>query len=157
METTRHYTASVFVVNRGSVLLHDHKWLDQWLPPGGHVEQDELPHEAGLREVAEETGLDVTLVADADDVVSEEARSLPKPDHVLLTDVNVHPDGSVGHQHIDLIFYAEADSRDVVPEDGEVAAEDWKWFSRDELATSGERVTEDVVELGKRSIDAVGE
>lgn len=157
METTRHYTASVFVVNDGKTLLHEHKRLDQWLPPGGHIEQDELPHEAASREVAEETGLDIRLLATKDEIESEEARSLPNPDHMLLTDVNVHPDGSVGHQHIDLIYYAEADSRDVTPGDEEVSAEHWKWFSRDELAMSGEKVTTDVVELGKRSIDAVSE
>ena len=34
-----------------------HRRLNRWLQPGGHVEPGELPHEAALREVAEETGL----------------------------------------------------------------------------------------------------
>ena len=33
METTRHFTATVYVVHEGATLLHDHKRLDLWLPP----------------------------------------------------------------------------------------------------------------------------
>jgi 8-oxo-dGTP pyrophosphatase MutT (NUDIX family) len=58
METTRHFTATTYVVNDGATVLHDHKRLDLWLAPGGHIDRDELPHEAALREVREETGLD---------------------------------------------------------------------------------------------------
>ena len=56
METTRHFTATVYLVNDGATALHEHPTLGIRLPPGGHVDRDELPHEAGLREVHEETG-----------------------------------------------------------------------------------------------------
>ncbi len=32
------FTASVYVVYENKVLLHKHKKLGVWLPPGGHVE-----------------------------------------------------------------------------------------------------------------------
>ncbi len=64
METTRHFVATVYVVNDGAVALHRHERLGIRIPPGGHVDRDELPHEAGLREVREETGLDPELVDD---------------------------------------------------------------------------------------------
>jgi 8-oxo-dGTP pyrophosphatase MutT (NUDIX family) len=32
-----------------------------WLPPGGHIDPHELPHDAAVREVHEETGLAVAL------------------------------------------------------------------------------------------------
>ncbi|WP_164093824.1 NUDIX domain-containing protein, partial [Stenotrophomonas maltophilia] len=60
METTRHTTATIYIVNDGATALHWHRRLGIRIPPGGHVERDELPHEAGLREVREETGLDPT-------------------------------------------------------------------------------------------------
>ena len=57
----------------GKVLLHLHRKLGMWLPPGGHIEKDELPDEAAVREVLEETGVKVELVgekrADVDDPV----------------------------------------------------------------------------------------
>ena len=46
----RHFTVAVFVVHDGCVLLHFHRKLGKWLPPGGHVEDNELPDDAALRE-----------------------------------------------------------------------------------------------------------
>ena len=42
----RHFTVAVFVVSAGHVLLHYHRKLGRWLPPGGHIEDNELPDEA---------------------------------------------------------------------------------------------------------------
>ncbi|MCH7718966.1 MAG: NUDIX hydrolase, partial [Chloroflexi bacterium] len=33
----RHFTATAFVVHRGKTLLHWHRKLEQWIPPGGHL------------------------------------------------------------------------------------------------------------------------
>jgi 8-oxo-dGTP pyrophosphatase MutT (NUDIX family) len=38
------------------------KKLNMWLQPGGHIENDELPHETAIRECKEETGIDVKIV-----------------------------------------------------------------------------------------------
>ena len=45
------------------VLLVRHHKLGIWLSPGGHVEQDELPHQAAKREFGEETGVTCTVVS----------------------------------------------------------------------------------------------
>ena len=74
METTRHFTATVYVVNDGATALHEHKRLGIHIPPGGHVDRDELPHEAALREVREETGLEATLLDDTPTVRAAPAR-----------------------------------------------------------------------------------
>jgi 8-oxo-dGTP pyrophosphatase MutT (NUDIX family) len=60
-------TASTFILRRDRergwlTALVWHPRLGCWLPAGGHVEPDETPAQAGIREVMEETGLDVTLV-----------------------------------------------------------------------------------------------
>jgi len=156
METTRHYTATVYVVSDGAVALHEHDRIGKWLPPGGHVDRDELPHEAGLREVREETGLDVELVAPQEDIASETVRSLPQPQHVQLADVNVH-DGAVGHQHVDMVYYGRAATRELDPADGEAPADAWAWFTAEDLASDGDRFDPDVVEIGRQAIETVGE
>lgn len=153
METTRHFTATTYVVNGGATLLHDHKRLDRWLPPGGHVDRGELPHEAARREVREETGLDVELVAERDGISSPTVESLPKPRHVQLADVNVY-EGDVGHQHVDLVYYARAETREVDPGEGEVEPERWEWFAATDL-DADDRLDRDVREIGKRAIRTV--
>ena len=52
-----HVTASAFVVSSRGVILHRHKRLGIWVQPGGHVDYDEGPTQAALRETYEETGL----------------------------------------------------------------------------------------------------
>lgn len=155
METTRHFTATTYVVQAGATVLHRHPGLDMWLPPGGHVDRDELPHETALRETREETGLDVELVAERDDIESETVEPLPKPRHVQLADVNVF-DEAVGHQHVDLVYYARADGRTLDPGPGEAAPEDWEWFTRDQLDVD-DRLDPDVRETGRRAIQTVSE
>src|SRR5690606_27899310 len=51
MEITRDFAVATFVVHQGRVLLLYHKRLGMWLPPGGHIEPNELPDEAAVREV----------------------------------------------------------------------------------------------------------
>lgn len=97
--TGRHFTVAVFVVSREKVLLHRHRKLGMWLPPGGHIERDELPDGAAVREVLEETGIEVELVGERREDV-EDPVQLCRPAGVQLE--NIGP----GHQHIDLIYFA---------------------------------------------------
>ncbi len=95
----RHFTVAVFVVWEGKVLLHLHRKLGMWLPPGGHIERDELPDDAAVREVLEETGVEVELVGERREDI-EDPVQLHRPAGVQLE--NIGP----GHQHIDLIYFA---------------------------------------------------
>jgi 8-oxo-dGTP pyrophosphatase MutT (NUDIX family) len=97
--TGRHFTVAVFVVWEGKVLLHLHRKLGIWLPPGGHIERDELPDDAAVREVFEETGILVELVGERREDVSDPVQ-LHRPAGIQLE--NIGP----GHQHIDLIYFA---------------------------------------------------
>jgi len=154
METTRHFVATVYVVNNGATLLHPHRKLDMWLPPGGHVDRDELPHEAARREVREETGLSVELVAPREPIESETAVSLPKPQQFLLEDINVCGD-EVGHQHVDFVYYGRAETRELDPADGEAPADDWRWFTPGELAARRGEFADDVVAVGTDAVETV--
>jgi 8-oxo-dGTP pyrophosphatase MutT (NUDIX family) len=97
--TDRHFTVAIFVIWECKVLLHLHRKLGMWLPPGGHIEQGELPDDAAVREVLEETGVEIELVGERRKDV-EDPVQLHRPAGVQLE--NIGP----GHQHIDLICFA---------------------------------------------------
>ena len=155
METTRHFVATIYAVTDGAVALHEHEKLSMWLPAGGHLDRDELPHEAALRETREELGMSVDLIAPRETIESETVTSIPQPQHFLLEDINVDENGDVGHQHIDFIFYGAAPTRDIDPQSGEQPADDWTWFTAEELREHSDIIPADVVEIGQRAIEAV--
>ncbi len=154
METTRHFVTSVYVVHDGATLLHEHDRLGLWLPPGGHIDRDELPHKAARREVREETGLDITLVTDQPGPQAEQARPLPRPQQLQLEDINVHEE-AVGHQHIDFVYYAHTTGRTIDPAPGEQPAADWQWFDQETLVTAPEALSADVIDTGRDAIRTV--
>lgn len=153
METTRHFTATTYVVYDGATALHKHPGLQLWLPPGGHIQRDELPHEAALREVLEEIGLDVSLFQKPMGPRSDTARPLPEPATLLLEDITVH-DNQVSHQHIDFIYFATATSRTIQPQNSEAPADAWSWVTPEELLNS-DRFEPDVRRLALDAIEAV--
>src|SRR5579864_1080166 len=128
-EITRHFTATTFVVSHGRVLLHCHAKQRLWLPPGGHIERDELPHDAAVREIEEETGLQLRLHSEAEAAAMETEMAcgvVPQPAFILVEDINPF------HQHIDFIYYAlvEGDGASV-PAIG--AENGFRWFSPEDL------------------------
>ncbi|MGF1472324.1 MAG: NUDIX hydrolase [Rubrobacteraceae bacterium] len=90
---------AVFVVLGRSVLLHFHGKLGMWLPPGGHIEPGELPDEAAVREVLEETGVEIELRGEKREDISDPVQ-LHRPAGVQLEYIGP------GHEHIDLIYFA---------------------------------------------------
>ena len=52
-------TASGCLIHQHKVMLIKHKKVKFWLCPGGHIEDNELPHQAAEREFWEETGIKV--------------------------------------------------------------------------------------------------
>lgn len=55
------FTSEVFVVFNSKVLLRKHDKYKIWLSVGGHIEPEDDPNQAAVREVKEEVGLDVEL------------------------------------------------------------------------------------------------
>jgi 8-oxo-dGTP pyrophosphatase MutT (NUDIX family) len=86
-----HVTCGALLVNAdGRVLQIYHRRLERWLLPGGHVEPgDATPLAAAVRELAEETGVDVTRVVPlGSDPIDIDAHRIPaspakgEPEHV---------------------------------------------------------------------------
>ena len=73
------FTVAIFVVQQAQVLLVHHRALDKWLPLGGHIELDEDPEQAALREVREESGLDVELLGERPPTTEPGTRALLAP------------------------------------------------------------------------------
>jgi 8-oxo-dGTP pyrophosphatase MutT (NUDIX family) len=94
------FTVAIFVVHDDKVLLIHHRKLDKWLPLGGHIELDEDPEQAALREAKEESGLDVELLGERPPTTSPGTRGLIAPrflDIHRITDT---------HEHIGMIYWA---------------------------------------------------
>ncbi len=98
----RHFTATGFVVAGTRTLLHWHQRLQQWMPPGGHIEADEDPVQAVLREVREETGVSATIIPQATVLPFQLPKQLPAPYTILIEEI---PGPDEPHQHIDLIYF----------------------------------------------------
>ncbi len=98
----KHFTATAFVVRGDATLLHWHRRLGQWMPPGGHIEPDEDPPTAALREVLEETGLVCEIVPTSPNLPFSYPEQLPAPYTILLEDI---PGPGEPHKHIDLIYF----------------------------------------------------
>jgi 8-oxo-dGTP pyrophosphatase MutT (NUDIX family) len=126
----RHFTATAFVVRDGETLLHWHRKLGQWMPPGGHLLPDEDPVTGVLREVREETGLDVELIDATPRFAFDYPEQLPAPFTILIEDIT-EPDGST-HQHIDLIYFTRA--RDGDQPSGAATDDILLWVTEDQLS-----------------------
>ena len=127
MSLVRHFTATGFVVQDGATLLHWHPKLGMWLPPGGHVEENEDPVQAVLREVEEETGIraEVVPTGDFEDDHAYPVQ-VPPPLTILVEDIDDPVDGF--HQHIDFIYVCRPTAPVTSLPDG------WVWVSEEELA-----------------------
>ena len=104
----RHHTATAYVVSRGRTLLLWHPKLTMWLPPGGHLEPNEDPVQAAIREALEESGRAVRVIPPTGLLVCAGPTVLPPPVVILLEDI-VRADQPF-HQHIDHVYFTAPDA-----------------------------------------------
>jgi len=90
------FVVTVYIVYNNKVLLIFHKEQQKWLPIGGHVELDEQPEEALYREIKEECGLDVEVLAEkpSTDFQEEGQKFLLTPTFLDIHRINKQ------HEHI---------------------------------------------------------
>ena len=93
------FVVSVFIVHKGKVLLIYHKKYKEWLPIGGHIELDEDPEEALYREIKEESGLRVRILAAVPPIKHQGVKPLPTPFFVDAHRI------SKNHKHIAFVYF----------------------------------------------------
>jgi 8-oxo-dGTP diphosphatase len=118
------FTVGFFVVHKDRVLLVEHPRYGKWLAPGGHIELDEDPEEALLREIAEETGLSVEILSDKPNLGVSKNKPLFTPNYMDVHDANAP------HKHIGLVYFARS-----ATDKARLSAEhtSLKWFTEAEL------------------------
>lgn len=129
----KHYTSTVFLITEETpqqVLLVHHKKLDKWLPPGGHQENDENACETAIREVREETGVDITEYLPKSKQIDDRAVSLPLPSYILeerIDDRGEQPE----HFHLDFIYIVTVPHQEVSLQEAE--SHSIGWFTEEEV------------------------
>ena len=121
------FTVAIFVVKDKRVLLIHHRKLDKWLPLGGHIELEEDPEQAALREAREESGFEVELIGERPPTTETGTRALIAPRFLDIHRI------SETHEHIGMIYWAH-------PKHGamtlaEAEHHDIRWCSAAELAS----------------------
>ncbi len=133
-----------YLVHEGKVLLIFHRKLQLWLPPGGHIEKDEVPDDAVIREFKEELNLDVELLGKNDvPMAGNIKRQLAVPFYV-----NVHSVGD--HDHCCFYYLCKPRGmQNLKLNTSEL--DDFRWFSAEELKQ--DRVPADVRNIALRALD----
>lgn len=123
MTGIRHFTAGAIVLDdRDRVLLIHHNRIQQWLYPGGHVDADEDPAEAALREVREETGIEAEIIGPVP-FSHPTVRSVPAPFAIIEMPVS---DTRIGdHHHIDFVYVCRPVSGEINAQLAEVGDARW--------------------------------
>ena len=125
MTLVRHFTATAFVVHDDSVALHWHPKVKAWLPPGGHIEENEDPVQAALREVHEETGLLAEIVPTSEVIELSYPTQVLPPFTIMVEDIDDPVQGF--HHHIDMIYFCRLAGPEAALSEG------WSWVSRRDL------------------------
>lgn len=146
------FTVEVFIVNDNKVLLRRHDKYKIWLSVGGHIELDEDPTQAALREVQEEVGLVIELFDTRKKNNTDEHFTELIPPVAL----GRHPaplGAGAGHEHITLVYFARAQSREVMVSHGGDRSDEWRWFAREDL--DREDLRPNVKEYAHRALEAL--
>lgn len=142
------FTVAIFVVHERRVLLIHHRKLDKWLPLGGHIELEEDPEQAALREAREESGLDVELIGERPPTTEPGTRALIGPRFLDIHRI------SDTHEHIGMIYWARPRNGTLTLADGE--HHDIRWCTEAELDTLQPPMTNAVKWYCRQAIAEIG-
>ncbi len=138
----KHFTATTYLFNRSftKTLLLLHPKLKTWLPPGGHIAENETPQEAAIREIVEEIGaLDVDFLNNYGGLDFSDSRTkmLLRP-HFIMSQL-IEKD----HYHLDMIFFAKIEEKVYNSPEKHTL----KWFTQEDIEQE-KNIFENVKKLG---------
>ena len=145
------FTVEVFVVHKNKVLLRKHDKYGIWLSIGGHIELNEDPNEAAVREVKEEMGLSIKL---SDTLLPFEEHAEKYKELIPPKFLNRHLIND-NHEHITLTYFATSETDEVKPSDEE-KSEAWKWITMEELDSKAYELREHVRFYAKKALEELG-
>ena len=111
------------------MLLIKHKKLGRWLQPGGHIESFENPAEAAIREVLEETGIDIGFLKNGIKRIDKDGSFLPVPDFIMEQTIPSYQD-QPEHFHIDIQYVVKVLEQKTKHNTKE--SHDIGWFTKEE-------------------------
>ena len=114
-----------YIFSKNKVLLVHHSKLDLWLPPGGHIDKDETPDDALLREIKEELSMDVEVLNQSDiSAQGNVIKNLALPFHVNVHSIN-------DHNHCCFFYICKALNPENLKANHEI--KNFEWFTREQL------------------------
>ncbi len=131
-EGEKHFCASVWIITDSSpkkILLVLHKKLGRWLQPGGHIESFENPVEAAIREVEEETGINISSLAKQIEVIDSDGSFLPVPEFIMEQTIPQY-NGQPQHFHLDIQYVVRIPEQKITHSAAE--SHDIGWFTKEE-------------------------
>ncbi len=146
------FTAEVFIVYKNKVLLRKHDKYKIWLSVGGHVELDEDPNKAAIREVKEEIGLDIELYHNNSYKLTKNERyeELIPPQFMNRHRINDT------HEHITLVYFAKSKTDKLTLCDDE-KTDEIKWFTKEELDSNKFDISDSVRLYARKALEVLSE
>jgi len=141
------FSVEVFIVYKNKVLLRKHDKYKLWLSVGGHIELDEDPNQAAIREVKEEVGLDIILY---NPVKLNELNNPDFKDLIPPIFLNRHKINET-HEHVTLVYLARSNTDKLKSVKEKI--DDCKWFTSKELDDPSFGVKPKVKEYAKYALD----
>jgi 8-oxo-dGTP diphosphatase len=142
------FTATALIVHNNTVLLRKHDKYNIWLGPGGHIENDEDPNQAVLREIKEEVGLDAKLVGTTVSVYTPDEKDLIPPYFL-----NRHRINST-HEHVDMIYFATVEDPRITQGENEVSDE-LHWFTKEELLDPNLNIKDSIRHYALKALEEI--
>jgi 8-oxo-dGTP pyrophosphatase MutT (NUDIX family) len=140
------FVITVFIVYGDKVLLVHHPRYDKWIPMGGHIELDEDPEEALFREIKEETGLEVQILAEKPSITQHDTKFVFAPRYIDVHEANPP------HKHIALVYFAKAknDKHTMSDEHSDI-----RWLNLDDLNNPEYKLSDSVKFYCREAIKSV--
>ncbi len=145
------FTVEVLIVQGDKVLLRKHDKYKKWYSIGGHIELDEDPAQAAVREVREEVGLDIKLFGEKLKVGEEGKGYFELIPPRFLNRHHV----SDTHQHVTLVYFATIEGGRLTNTAGREQSEEIRWFTREELADPHFGISDSFQQYARAALDAV--
>lgn len=148
------FTVEAFIVYKNKVLLRKHEKYNMWLSVGGHIELNEDPVQALIREVKEEVGLDIRLFGGKKGEGDGSSRNKGYQDLLPPKHLGRHPVNDT-HEHITLVYFGISETDKILEPVDEKEKAETCWVSKEELEKMD--LVPNVLFYAKEALEELGE